>query len=220
MIAQSPIPPPPKADAGPNEPPRKGRPSKHLQILDTSRRLFLDQGYDASSMDAIAREAGVSKATLYAHFDSKEALFAALIKEECRAITDRIWPLDIDPADVEGTLRRVAENITAVFLDQRGLAIHRVIIAEAGKFPELGRIFWEAGPQTLNHRLGGFLREATARGLLDVADPELAAIQFLSLVRGDLPLLSVLSFDSLRVEAARLVEGAISLFMAGYAVRR
>jgi len=220
MIAQSPIPPPPKADAGPNEPPRKGRPSKHLQILDTSRRLFLDQGYDASSMDAIAREAGVSKATLYAHFDSKEALFAALIKEECRAITDRIWPLDIDPADVEGTLRRVAENITAVFLDQRGLAIHRVIIAEAGKFPELGRIFWEAGPQTLNHRLGGFLGEATARGLLDVADPELAAIQFLSLVRGDLPLLSVLSFDSLRAEAARLVEGAISLFMAGYAKRR
>jgi AcrR family transcriptional regulator len=171
-------------------------------------------------MDAIARAAGVSKATLYAHFDSKEALFAGLIKEEGRAITDRIWPGHIDPADVEGTLRRVAENITAVFLDKRGLAIHRLIFAEAGKFPELGRILWEAGPQTLNQRLGDFLREATARGSLEVPDPELAAVQFFSLVRGDLPLLDALSVDSLRTEAARLVEGAISLFMAGYAKRR
>jgi len=220
MIAQNPIPPPLMIDTGLNEPPRKGRHSKFLQILDTSRRLFLDQGYDASSMDAIAREAGVSKATLYAHFESKEALFAVLIEEECRAITDRIWPADVDPIDVEGTLRRVAENIATVFLDQRGLAIHRLIIAEAGKFPEIGRIFWEAGPQTLNHRLGGFLREAAARGLLDVPDPELAAIQFLSLVRGDLPLQSVLSFRSLQAEASRLVEGAVRLFMAGYAKGR
>jgi AcrR family transcriptional regulator len=198
----------------------RGRPRKARQIVETARRLFLDHGYDASSMDAIAREAGVSKATLYVHFDNKEALFAALIEEECRTITDRIWPADTDSSDVEATLRRIAENFTTVLLSHHGLAIHHLIVTQVARLPELKRIFWQAGPQKLQDRVSAYLRQANARGQLAVPDPDLAAIQFLSLVGGDLPMRRELSAAIPQAEVDRLIASGVRLFMAGYARRR
>src|SRR5271165_2946196 len=119
---------------------------KRRQVLDAAAELFIAQGYGAISMDAIARAAGVSKATLYAHFSSKDLLFATIVREACRegmGADSLCLERDGDPA--EGLLaigRRVLEFV----LRPRSLAIHRVVIAESVRFPELGRAFYENGP--------------------------------------------------------------------------
>ena len=65
--------------------------AKRRQIMDGARAIFLAQGFDATSMGEIAREAGVSKGTLYVYFDSKEVLFQAIVEEECQAQAEQVF---------------------------------------------------------------------------------------------------------------------------------
>src|SRR6516225_1504085 len=79
---------------------------KRRQIIECARSLFLSQGFDAASMNAIAQEAGVSKGTLYVYFKSKEELSEAIVEEQCSAQAEQIFAIDEDP-DVGGALRRL-----------------------------------------------------------------------------------------------------------------
>jgi AcrR family transcriptional regulator len=187
-------------------------------ILATARQLFLEHGYDMSSMDQIARQSGVSKATLYVYFQSKEVLLLALVEDELRA-TDPgpMWEPAPEPLDVVATLRSIAEKFTALFLTDRGFALHRLITAQATRFPEIGHAFYEAGPKKVHAEVGGFLETANAAGLLSVPDVDLAVVQFLSLVRGDLPLNWALSLDPpSREKVDAQIEGGIRVFMSAY----
>jgi AcrR family transcriptional regulator len=184
--------------------------------------MFLEQGYDPSSMDLIARTAGVSKATLYVYFQSKEALLIALVEHEVRErALGVMWEPASGPLDVEATLRGIARRFTSLFLTDHGLALHRLITAYASRFPETGRAFYEAGPKRVQAEVAAFLREANAQGLLVVPDIELAVVQFLALVRGDLPLNWALSLGPpSRRELDALIEGGIRVFLAAYASPR
>ena len=194
--------------------------AKVRQLLDSAYRLFLAQPYDAVSTDAIARDAKVSKATLYAHFASKEALFAALVEEQCIAISGDIWVEDPDSDDVRAVLQTIAENFVAMFVTGKAMSLYRIICAEVPRFPELGRGFFAAGPQTLHGRIGDFLRHASERGLLTVPDPHLAAVQFIALISCDIPLHGMLGLEPIPpAEVQKRVDSGIAMFLAAYAVR-
>ena len=81
--------------------------AKRRQIIDGARAVFLAHGFDAASMGEIARQAGVSKGTLYVYFDSKEALFEAIVEEECRSQAEQVFALDPDDHDVAAVLTRL-----------------------------------------------------------------------------------------------------------------
>jgi len=191
-------------------------------IVAAARKLFLEQGYDTSSMDLIARTAGVSKATLYVYFQSKEALLLALVEHAVRSrALGPMWEPEPGPLDVEATLRRIARRFTSLFLTDQGLALHRLITAQASRFPEVGRAFYEAGPKRVQAEVGAFLQAADAQGLLAVPDIDLAGKQFLALVRGDLPLNWALSLGPpTRRQLDTLIEGGIRVFLAAYAPPR
>jgi AcrR family transcriptional regulator len=190
------------------------------QLIDAARQLFLSQPYDQVSTDAIARTAKVSKATLYAHFPSKEALFAALVSAQCGALHDEIWNSTSPDDGVETVLRKIASNFLRMFTSSDALALYRTILAEVPRFPELGRMFYEAGPKVMQLRIADYLEEATRRGEIDVPDARLAALQFLQLVSADVPLTGLLAVEPMTEGRAEAVcESGIRLFMAGYGVR-
>src|SRR5262245_34187714 len=81
--------------------------AKRRQIIEGARAVFLSQGFDAASMNDIARKAGVSKGTLYVYFKSKEDLFEAITEEQCRFQAERVFELDGADHDVEAVLRRL-----------------------------------------------------------------------------------------------------------------
>jgi TetR/AcrR family transcriptional regulator, mexJK operon transcriptional repressor len=191
--------------------------AKVRQILDAARKVFMESGYGAASMDAIARQATVSKATLYTHFDGKDALFEALIVMECKHLSGQIGLHALDEPDIRVALRSLAQDFNNLLCQDESLAMFRIVVAETPRFPELGRIFYDSGPKIMIDRIAELLARAASRGLLNVRDARIAAVQFINLVRGDSQLKRVLGLKpAAKHAAASYVDSGIELFLAGY----
>lgn len=197
------------------------RAHKTEQILDAARAVFLKIGFGAATVDAIATEAGVSKATLYTRFDSKEALFAAVIRRECRACSKRMTLAEEAPAnDFQSALRRIAETILDIFAEPQNLAILRLVLAEIPRFPELGKLFYDAGPAVTLANLAAFLSR-NRRSLQSMEDAVTAAQDLISLLRGDLQIRALLRVGDLSVGARRrIAERAVDAFLRVYSSGR
>jgi TetR/AcrR family transcriptional regulator, mexJK operon transcriptional repressor len=182
-------------------------------VREAARQLFLEQGFSATSMDAVAKVAAVSKTTLYAYFPSKEALFASLIVAECETL-QRDLPTPKLSAGLETALRQFALQYLEVFIKQKEVTLVRIIANESGRFPELSRLFYQNGPLATAKRLALFLEEAKAHGLIDFEDSMETASQFLSLVRGELPLRVVLGLTGDAEETVhRQIEAGLAFFL-------
>jgi TetR/AcrR family transcriptional repressor of mexJK operon len=193
---------------------------KRAQILTGAAAVFAADGYEGASMAQIATVAGVSKGTLYNHFDSKAALFSAYVGEKCSQNLAHIFDSanhDGDPADV---LRGIGKRMVRMMLSDVGLAIYRVVIAEAIKFPDLARGFFEAGPARGIGFMAGWLAEETRLGRLSVPDPAFAAEQFFNLCQTRLVLRRKLEMlpDPPEADIVEVVEAAITMFLRTYRV--
>jgi AcrR family transcriptional regulator len=203
------------AQTAPRDVPTLG---KAESILAAAKRAFLAAGFGAVSMDTIAREAGVSKATVYAHFGSKEELFGAVIERECERYFDRFSSGELDPRDVRASLSILGRRFLELILSPDAIALHRIILGEVTRFPMLGGVFWRAGPERERVQIEGFLRRAAAAGALTLTDPRLAAEQFVSLVRADVQLRQLLRLraEPSDLEIEVVVEGAVSTFIRAF----
>jgi TetR/AcrR family transcriptional repressor of mexJK operon len=169
---------------------------KAESILTAAQHMFLASGFGAVSMDAIAREAGASKATLYAYFSSKEELFGAVVAREGERYFRGFSARELDPGDVETSLTEIAQRFLQLVLSPDAIAVNRITIAEAVRFPQLGEVFWRSGPERTRTQIEAFLGRAHEAGTLSVADPKLAAEQFIALMRGDWHLRQLLRLDA------------------------
>jgi TetR/AcrR family transcriptional repressor of mexJK operon len=168
---------------------------KRRAIMAAAAELFMAEGYAAVSMDAVARTAGVSKATLYAHFTGKEGLFEAIVADGCEKMRGRADALlSSHGLPLRQALVELGMHWLRFMLRPQVRALHRVMIAEAVRFPALARAFYTAGPQAMRIWLTGWLAEEQARGTLGAGrDPAQMAEQFLALLRGDLFLRATLA---------------------------
>jgi TetR/AcrR family transcriptional repressor of mexJK operon len=191
---------------------------KHQLVLEAATSLFMAHGYGAVSMDAIARVAGVSKATLYAHFSSKDQLFATIIGEACQQKIALGELLPADATDVRAALTAFGGRLLRFFLEDRALAIHRVVIGESTRFPELGRAFYDNGPAALLRTLGAWLAEQGDAGRLAMADPIMAAEQLVGMLRTSLFLRASVGLTAPSdAEIDATVEAAVTTFVKAYA---
>jgi len=167
---------------------RGGRPSRlesarlSDRILDVATALFLGDGFGATSIEAVSKRAGISKRTFYHRFRGKEMLFEAVVR---RLIERWAPPLDaglFGGPNLAETLHRAGEYMLAVALTPEALALHRVVIAEATRFPGLARILHELGAATGIERIARVLEQRIAGGELGAIDPQFAAEQFILMV--------------------------------------
>ena len=197
----------------------KGR--KFDQVLDGARTVFLRDGFERASVDDIAREAGVSKATLYAYFPDKRLLFMEIATAECRRQADEAEALIDLNAPVAQMLRLAGEKITSFMMSDLGQRIFRIAVAESENFPAFAHDFYHSGPLLIRHRLSQYLRRAIDRGELAIDDVDLAADQFSQLCKADLHDRMIFGAQPCCTpqDAARIIDGAVSMFMARYGVR-
>ena len=164
-----------------------GRPkdlAKRKAILEAAKTLFLSNGYDGSSMDAIAAEAGVSKLTVYSHFTDKEKLFAEAVKSKCEEqLPELLFELD-DQVPIAQTLLNIGRGFNLLINSRESVELHRVMVSLAAQDSTLSRMFYEAGPQRVLHGMEELLRSADKSGRLRVPDPLSAADQFFCLIKG------------------------------------
>jgi TetR/AcrR family transcriptional repressor of mexJK operon len=161
---------------------------KRAAILDAAAEIFLHQGYLGTSMDEVAARASVSKQTVYKQFASKEALFVAIVTSMTGAAGDVVQREIADMGeldDPEKQLLAYAERQLLVVLTPRLMQLRRLVIGEAGRFPELGRALQEGGPGRAVAGLSSALARWTDRGLLSIADPQAAASHLNWLLMGE-----------------------------------
>jgi len=157
-------------------------------ILAAARAVFMESGYANASMDAITRRAGVSKATVYAHFGSKAQLFGAMVRHECDQRLAPGAPVDFDAATPEDGLIELGRRYTDLLFSDNVLAVGRLVAAESVRQPELAEAFYQAGPAVSLETTTRFFEEMASRGTLSVPNPRIAAELFLGSIRSDIHL--------------------------------
>lgn len=193
-------------------------PSKRECILAAAQAIFLEMGYAAASMDAVAARANVSKATIYAYFENKRALFEQVIQGRCQRV---YGSLDVPQhgTDARATLRQFAHYVFEVVLLPEALAINRVVVAEAPRLPEVGEAFYSAGPVPALARVTRLFNDLTRHGQLSVPEDEapLVAELFLNMLKGDVHTRALLGVPPSREDHTRFLDVAVDLIMARYA---
>ena len=198
---------------------RKGR--KYDQVLAGAQEVFMRDGFEGASVDDIAREAGVSKATLYSYFPDKRLLFLEVTSAQCcRQADEALLSIEMTHTP-EHVLRDAGHRILTFMLSELGQRIFRICVAEADRFPELGRQFYQSGPMITKRALSGYLDVARTRGEIVTDDVSLAADQFAELCKADLWPKAVfgLQTEFTQSERDRIVDGAVATFMARYGAK-
>ena len=212
---------PSEPDKAQRAPRQKQSQKKRRAILAAATGAFLEAGYGAATMDDIATRANVSKQTIYHHFGSKEMLFAAIVEERCEQFLAPIAKIDPESRDLEETLLALGMDFLKRVLSPDSLALHRLLIAESVRFPELGRLSYESGPRRVVEGLARFLQARAGRSGLAIPDPALSAEQFFGTLLGLLQLRAILCNDP-ESSAARIelyVENAVTVFLEGHRLR-
>lgn len=204
---------------GPDASPRpKEDSAKRRQILEGARKVFLADGFDAASMNEIARVAGVSKGTLYVYFDSKEQLFAALIREEKREQAEQLCQFVSAEPDLRSALNLFGIRLLELMLRPSSIAHLRTVLAVGAKFPSIGQAFYEAGPEFGIKRLARFLETQVAAGKLAVDDAETAAVHLSEMCKAPHLLKAILGVSARPAdeELEAHVAKAVDVFLRAY----
>ena len=199
----------------------RGKSAKRAAILEAARRIFLESGCAAASMDAIALAAKVSKATLYAHFTSKDELFGSMMKARCEEEGLGPVPPEIAALPPKEGLEIIALRYHEFLVSADAVGVFRLTMAEAPRQPTLGRAFYEAGPERAFKAVADYLDVLKSRKLVNIEDSRLAAEQFLGLVRGSLHLKALLNLGGkpAAAEQKRHAKATAAMFLAAYGSR-
>ena len=193
-------------------------------IIRAATEVFLQHGYLGATTDEIAARASVSKQTVYRNFADKQHLFAEIILDATVQVVDGLTGAVAstlqDAPDVRQALRDLADGFLRGLLQPDVLRLRRLVIAEADRFPEIGRAWFDRGFDRSLVILGDAMRQLAGRGLLhDLSDPTLAAYQFAGLVMYQ-PMNHVMFAGTDAVPPAdmlnRIADSAVEMFLAVY----
>ena len=187
-------------------------------IVRAATELFLERGYGGTSIAAVNQRAGGSRTAIYQYFGSKEALFGAIIAQKCGEIVQILAEPHFASLPPHEALTRFGLRMAELVLAPEGIALMRVVIADSARFPELARIFHQAGPTAGRARLAAYLAEQQARGTLRIADAHASARLFADMILGTFQTEALLGIGAPdEVERARVVALSVRTFLAATA---
>jgi TetR/AcrR family transcriptional repressor of mexJK operon len=198
-----------------------GRPKdleKRAAILEAAKDLFTERGYAGVSMDAIAQAAGVSKLTVYNHFEDKETLFLAAVKAKCEAQL----PHEIFDVPPTGPLREqllaIGRAFVALMISREAVQLLRTLVAEGSADPNLARLFYEAGPRRTHEEFAAFLHARQGAGQLAIPDIPRASGHFFNLLKGEMHMHVLLGLGDApsAAECDAHVASVVELFLRAY----
>lgn len=194
---------------------------RQAQIVSLAREVFLREGYAATSMSQIAELAGGSKATLYHYFPSKQALFFAVVQAESAHTLNHLFEGAVLGHSLRADLTALAERFLRLMLSEDLVALYRLITAESGRFPEIGRVAYETSFARGLERMAVLIAAAMDRGDLKRDVPLRAAELLLSLAMGPGHLRRLWRVDDALSEAgiSAAAENIVSAFLGVYATR-
>lgn len=192
---------------------------KRGDILDAGVSLFLEQGYDRTTLEAVAKAARVSTGTLFKHYPTKARLFGAIMArawENEPGAEGAVPP----PGDPERALTAIGADYARLLREPHTEALTRVIVAEATRFPELGQELYLRGKEPYLKRLWGYLESETKAGTLRMKPDQIpiAARELLGMINDQIfwPRLLIVDLDVPEKMVKRVVASAVETFLARY----
>jgi AcrR family transcriptional regulator len=189
---------------------------KSEQIRSIATELFLRHGYEGVSVDEIVRVVGGSKTNVYNHFGNKEGLFVAIVKGLCDDLLASFVTIDVSELSVEDGLRSLGSALLGILLQEKHLAFQRLIIAESGRFPALGRAWFESGQETARSIIARFVEQQQRAGRLRRSDPHQSATLFHDMISFDLLQRAMVGDRPNDDEVRQRIEAAIEVFLHGF----
>jgi AcrR family transcriptional regulator len=180
--------------------------------------MFLEDGYQAASLDALISQVGGSRRNVYDHFGGKQGLFTEAVVALCDEISAPLNDMVIDGADPEKSLRLFGRGMLDIVLAPRTLALHRMMISEGGRFPALAQSIWDAGYMNGQRVLSQWIRDGQAVGLLRAdCEAERLAEDFINLTATTPQLKALVGLqpplNEHEIEA--MVDRAVTIFLNG-----
>lgn len=192
--------------------------ARRQAILDVAHRAFIRDGYAGASMSRIAAEVGGSKTTLYNHFDSKKELFVAVTERETARLLDGVFVVEALGGDFASRMLELARRMLSAMLTDDMVEAYRMIVAESGRFPEVGSTAYAMAIERGVVRLAAFFQHAMEEGSLRRADAHLAAQHFIDLASGTLlkkrvwNVVASVSTETIAAEAAQIATTFLAAF--------
>jgi TetR/AcrR family transcriptional regulator, mexJK operon transcriptional repressor len=202
-------------------PTREEAEARDVRLLEVATQLFMERGFDCTSIDAVAEAAGISKPTVYARYQDKRDLFVAVLRKRIR---DWLAPIsaaaeaqatEAKPKSIRTTLHNLSRRMLAYSRAPEAGALQRIISAQALQFPDLATLANEEGWQRAIRGVASLLSQFNARGEIEIGDPELAADQFLNLVLGHCKRLNLYGIAGDPKSEERYRKAAVELFLVG-----
>lgn len=192
--------------------------ARRQALLDAAQRLFIEKGFEKTTLSDIIALAGGSRATLYEHFGDKTGLFRAMMEESSANILKGLNAAYADESvSPEAGLTRFGMALVRELLNERATALLRVLIAEGSRIPDVADSFFRIGPDTATLRLADYLKHLSDSGVLRIDNPRDAAQAFLGMVAGSLLTRVLILPESTPPmdELERYVRQSVALFLHG-----
>ena len=190
---------------------------RRSHYLETALELFIEHGYHGVTMDTVVAEAGGSKATIYRYFESKEALFSAIVDELQTTLGAAPPAEDVADLPLEEGLRTLGRATARGALSQRAIVLIRLAAGEYTRFPELAHLLFDLAPGRSYDRFARFLATKQRRGEVSVDDVQIASEQFLAGIVGHLQLRMLLGVDEPGADdIERRIDAAVNAFVCTY----
>jgi len=206
-------------------PTREEAEARDARLLDVATSLFMERGFDGTSIDAVAEAAGVGKPTVYARYRDKRDLFAAVLRGRIRSwlapvsAAAEAQATETSPKSIKTTLHELSRHMVAYTLAPEAGALQRILSAQAVQFPELAKLANEEGWLRAVRGVSSILRQSAARGHIKVDDPELAADMFLNLVLGHCKRLALYGIATDPKTEERHRKAAVEFFLNGISTK-
>jgi len=199
----------------------RGRPANEAlaqTIVNSASELFVELGFQATTLDKVAQRAKISKLSIYRHFENKEALYSAAIKARCHQFAPQALFEGVD-GSAEDQLMAMGSSLLRTLLSPEVRTIEAMVIADKTNQASLSKLHYEAGPARVIDRIEALLRQLHAKAVLNVPDPLRSARLFAALFKGS-DLLIIARFDEARAEDDNEIESycrsAVAMFIAAH----
>ena len=200
---------------------RRGRPANEAlgqTVVDAACELFVELGFQATTMDKVARRAKISKLSIYRHFENKEALFSAAITAHCHQFAPQALVEGVD-GSAEDQLMAAGSSLLRTLLSPDVRSVEAMIMADKTNQKSLSKLHYKAGPAYVIAQIEALLRQLHAKAVLNVPDPLQSARLFAALFKGS-DLLILARFDEARAldenEIESYCQSAVAMFIAAH----
>jgi len=199
---------------------RRGRPVNEAlgqTIIDAAFELFVELGFQATTMDKVAQRAKISKLSIYRHFENKEALFSAAMSARCQQFAPQALVEGVD-GSAEDQLMTIGSSLLRTLLSPEVRGVEAMVMADKTNQQSLSRLHYEAGPAHVIALIEALLRQLHAKEVLNVPNPLQSARLFAALLKGS-DLLLIARFDEATAEAEieSYCRSAVAMFIAAHA---